>query len=252
MKLVLFSLAFAATLAQGMAFGPAPFRNGSPLLSGTDGVYQAVASGANLTGIFTWAMSGGVQLSSANNNSWVFFVDGNVVRGTTVANVSNNSISGILDPSADFQIPVDSSQAPILPFIRVLSDTTAQGRFSGTINLKSATAAFSGSGVLQGTPPRTYQVLFIDEPVPGGGGGAPTIPPVYQDTITVSTSTTNATTGITTNTTTTQQVLPTFNIPASNTPAVPTNFTFRGTRLSPSFSAGVPVAPTAATPAPQN
>jgi hypothetical protein len=232
MKFVLFSLAFAATLAQGLAFGPAPFRNGSPLLSGTDGVYQAVASGANLTGIFSWAMSGGVQLASANNNSWVFFVDGNVTRGSTVANVSNNSISGILDPSADFQIPVDSSQTPILPFIRVLSNTTAQGRFSGTINLKSATAAFSGSGVLQGTPQRVYQVLFIDEPVPGSAG-QPTIGPVFDSPAGSGT-------------------IPDFTIPASATPAAPTNFTFRGTRLSTSFSAGIPVAPTAATPAPQN
>ncbi len=241
MKIILFSLVTVATLTQGWAFGPAPFRGGSPLASGTDGVYQAVASGPNLTGIFGWAISGGVQAAAvASNNRWVFFVDGNVTTGTTVANLSDGKITGILDPSADFQIPTDSSQAPILPFIRVLSDRTSQGVFQGNINLKSPTAAFSGSGMLQGVGNRTYQVLFIDEPVPGGGGGAPTIPPVYQDTTFVTTI--NATTGITT--ITSQTSLPTFTINASNTPATPTSFTFRGTRLSTFPTAGISSTPT--------
>jgi hypothetical protein len=234
MKFVLFSLAFAATLAQGLAFGPAPFRNGSPLLTGTDGVYQAVASGANLTGIFTWAMSGGVQLSSANNNSWVFFVDGNVVRGSTVANVSNNSISGILDPNVDFQIPLDAGDKPILPFIRIIPSTSSQGRFSGTINLKSPTAAFSGNGLLQNVGNRTFQVLYISESTSEN-------PPVYETStiITQGNTTTTITGG-----------LPTFTLNATTVPPAPTTFTFRGTRLSTSFGAGIPVRSTAAEPTP--
>jgi hypothetical protein len=32
--------------------GPPPFTNGSPLVSGVDGSYQATARGRNLTGVF--------------------------------------------------------------------------------------------------------------------------------------------------------------------------------------------------------
>jgi hypothetical protein len=244
MRGILFSLVTCAMLSQAMAFGPAPFRNGSPLASGTDGTYQAVASGTNLTGIFSWVISGGVQLGGAtnNNNGWIFFVDGDVVSGSTAVNVSDGKITGVLDPAADFQIPVDSSQTPILPFIKVLSNTVAQGRFNGSINLKSPTAAFSGTGNIEGTPARTYQVLFIDEPVPSTSAGVRTIPPVFQSTISVITSTTNATTGITTNTTTTADVLPFFQTPSSVAEVTRTNFNFRGTRLSPLTTPGLSAA----------
>jgi hypothetical protein len=237
MRGILFSLVTCATLSQAMAFGPAPFRNGSPLASGTDGTYQAVASGTNLTGILSWVISGGVQLGGAtnNNNGWIFFVDGNVVSGSTAVNVSDGRITGILDPAADFQIPVDSSQAPVLPFIKVLSNTVAQGRFSGSINLKSPTAAFSGTGNIAGAPARTYQVLFIDEPIPGSLF-VPSIPPVYVD-VTTSSVTINGTT-----TTTTTSSLPSFSTPSSVATVPSTNFTFRGTRLSPLTTPGVSAA----------
>ena len=44
--------------------GPPPFTNGSPLVSGVDGSYQATARGRNLTGVFRFTYSGGRQTSN--------------------------------------------------------------------------------------------------------------------------------------------------------------------------------------------
>ena len=44
--------------------GPPPFTNGSPLVSGVDGFYQATARGRNLTGVFRFTYANGVQTSS--------------------------------------------------------------------------------------------------------------------------------------------------------------------------------------------
>jgi hypothetical protein len=41
--------------------GPPPFTNGSPLVSGVDGSYQATARGKNLTGVFRFTYANGVQ-----------------------------------------------------------------------------------------------------------------------------------------------------------------------------------------------
>jgi hypothetical protein len=203
----LFIIVFIATNSSLLAFGSAPFRNGSPLATGTDGAYQAVATGPNLTGIFSWTIEGGVQPATQRNNVWVFFIDGNVVRGSTVANISNGKIAGILDPNGDLNIPQTETGALILPYATVLSDSMAQGRFSGKIDLKSPTAAFSGTGMMEGMPARSYQLLFINEPIPTPAGF---IPPVYFDPDT--------------------DRLPDFTIAGSTIPE--TQFTFRGTRLA--------------------
>ena len=81
MKAAFSLLVLVATISlarAGSFAGPPPFTNGSPLQSGTDGTYQAVASGTNLTGVFSFVISGGIQTSDSNAviNSWVFFIDG--------------------------------------------------------------------------------------------------------------------------------------------------------------------------------
>ena len=84
MKAALSLLVLIATinLARASA-GPPPFTNGSPLTTGTDGTYQAVAEGVNLTGVFSFVIRGGLQTSdqSTTINGWVFFVDGNIFQG---------------------------------------------------------------------------------------------------------------------------------------------------------------------------
>jgi len=210
----LFAIVFLGANSSLFAFGSGPFRNGSPLTTGTDGAYQAVATGPNLTGIFSWTIEGGMQPDTQRNNGWVFFIDGNVVTGSTVANISNGKVTGILDPGGDLDIPTSETGALQLPYAAFLSDASAQGRFSGKIDLKSPTAAFSGTGELQGTPARTYQFLFVDEPEPVDGGIPPFIPPIYENF--------DFNNGVYTG-------LPTINIGASVIPE--TQFTFRGTRL---------------------
>jgi hypothetical protein len=212
----LFIIVFIATNSSLLAFGSAPFRNGSPLATGTDGAYQAVATGTNLTGILSWTIEGGMQPDTQRNNGWVFFIDGNVVNGSTVANISNGKVTGILDPGGDLNLPTNATGALQLPYATMIPDTSAQGKFSGKIDLKSPTAAFSGTGEMEGTPARSYQFLYVDEPEPLDAGSIPPfIPPVYEDI--------NAVTGV-------NNGLPVINVNASTIPE--TQFTFRGTRLA--------------------
>ena len=48
--------------------GPPPFTNESPLLSGMDGIYQAIASGVNLTGVFSFQIVDGIQTSTSERD----------------------------------------------------------------------------------------------------------------------------------------------------------------------------------------
>ena len=102
MKAALSLLVLVATinLARAGEFaGPPPFTNDSPLQSGTDGTYQAIVSGTNITGVFSFVISGGLQTSdqSATINSWVFFVDGNIFQGSVLAAISRGKVVGILN-----------------------------------------------------------------------------------------------------------------------------------------------------------
>jgi hypothetical protein len=158
------TLFFAPLAAHaGNMFGPAPFRNGSPLTSGTDGIYQAVATAPNLTGVFSWAISSGSQTATAKDNKWIFFVDGQVITGATVANVSEGKISGILDSSTQTSFPTSANGTVELPIVFIIPGSAGAGTFQGNINLKSPVAAFNGEGILQGSPRRVDQVVYIND-----------------------------------------------------------------------------------------
>ncbi|MEI6705229.1 MAG: hypothetical protein WCL71_17125, partial [Deltaproteobacteria bacterium] len=155
-------LAFsAATVHAGSFGGPTPFSNGSPLQSGTDGVYQAVASATNLTGLFTWTIQNGVQTTGKTNNSWIFFIDGLLLTGTTSANISEDKVAGILDAGFSNGIAQSANGTLTLPYVFVVPGNAGAGEFNGKINLKSSIASFSGEGVLTGTPERTDQIIYI-------------------------------------------------------------------------------------------
>jgi len=155
-------LAFSATTVHAGSFGgPPPFKNGSPLQSGTDGVYQAVASATNLTGLFSWTISDGVQTAGQTNNSWIFFVDGEILSGTTAANISEDKVAGILDAGFSNGIAQTSNGTLTLPYVFVVPGNAGSGDFSGKIDLKSPTASFNGDGKLSGTPARTDQIVYI-------------------------------------------------------------------------------------------
>jgi hypothetical protein len=94
--------------------GSPPFKNGSPLVSGVDGKYQATARGKNLTGVFRFTYANGSQTSSPQlptgnsvpdlltdpYNDYVFFVEGQVYRGLVQANINVGSVAGVLDNGA--------------------------------------------------------------------------------------------------------------------------------------------------------
>jgi hypothetical protein len=165
--------------------GPPPFTNGSPLVSGVDGSYQATARGRNLTGVFRFTYSGGRQTSNPQlptgtvaslltdpYNDYVFFVEGVVFRGLVQANINVNSVAGVLDngganvpnfgsestpsptptasPTASPSPAASPSPTPSSP--QTSTQTSLQifafmnGFFRGTIDQNSPYASFHGTG----------------------------------------------------------------------------------------------------------
>jgi hypothetical protein len=148
----------------GSFAGPPPFTNQSPLQSGTDGTYQAIASETNLTGVFSFVIKDGIQTSDQNTiiNGWVFFVDGNIFQGSVVAAISQSKVSGILSGGTTQSLPTGTNLT--LPAAFIVPGDTASGEFSGNILLNSPEGIFGGEGTLQGTPERVDQLVVISEP----------------------------------------------------------------------------------------
>lgn len=162
MKTVLSLLAVFATIgfAQAGGFGgPPPFTNGSPLIQGVDGSYQATARGTNLTGVFRFTYANGRQTSSPElptgdsvenlitdpYNDYVFFVEGMTYRGLVQANINTSQIAGVFD-NGSANVPVwgeDTGGLGIFSFIA--------GFFTGSMDQQSPYAAFSGTGQVQVT-----------------------------------------------------------------------------------------------------
>jgi hypothetical protein len=226
MKAAFSLLVLVATinLARASA-GPPPFTNESPLQSGTDGTYQAVASGVNLTGVFSFVIRGGLQTSdqSAVINTWVFFIDGNIVQGPVVAAISQTKVVGILSGGISQSLTTGTNGAVVLPTAFIVPGNTASGEFSGHISLKSPEGAFGGEGTLQGAPARIDQLVFITEPTASVVSNGVVVPGI----------------------TNTVSVTP-INIPASTFGT--TEFDFQGTRVS--ITPATPPAAAAPAPAP--
>lgn len=164
MKTFLLSITFALLAFDCYAgnFGPAPFRNGSPLVTGVDGTYQATARSQNVTGVFRFAYSGGIQTANSRQNSWIFFVNGQVIRGAVEAALDDSSLTGTLD-SALSSGTTDSNGQVTLPIFIFSGANSGAGSFQGNLNLKSPNGAFSGTGELLPTPPSTNQIVVIDQ-----------------------------------------------------------------------------------------
>jgi hypothetical protein len=150
----LFAFALTVTFAQAGGFGgPPPFTNGSPLVSGVDGSYQATARGSNLSGVFRFTYSGGRQTSAPSiddngiltdpYNDYIFFVDGLAYRGINQTNVNDGSISGVLDNGAA-NVPNAVTNTGGATFLGV--QTFLAGYYSGKLDNNSAVASFSGNG----------------------------------------------------------------------------------------------------------
>lgn len=201
----LFALVLTAAFAQAGSFGgPRPFTNGSTLVTGVDGSYQATARNTNLTGIFRFTYVNGRQASNTGfpafntsvtsllldpYNDYVFFVEGYTYRGLTQANINGGSISGVLDNGSanapnyfadvgDIEQEGLAVGAPTfgtvtIPGTDVQASTTPAGstmagEFNGTIDTSSSNYAFSGNGTITVTGYGVALVItdFEQEPPP--------------------------------------------------------------------------------------
>ena len=158
-RILLASLAIATAHA-GSFGGPPPFSNGSPLVTGVDGTYQAAARGTNVSGVFRFAYSNGSQTSSSSANSWVFFVAGQALRGQVTAAINTKTISGVLD-SGSANFATNTNGGVSLPVILANQGSQGAGYFNGKLQLNSAYGYFSGSGSLNGAPAQTNQFVVI-------------------------------------------------------------------------------------------
>lgn len=151
MKTALALLVLVSTISFGHAGGfggPPPFTNGSPLVSGVDGGYQASIRGENLSGLLTFTYSGGVQ-SASGSNAWVVFYQGQVFFGETAVNIMDGNISGILDTAG--QTPVTfvdnfSSTVPSATSTSTVSAIAPSGYFTGDLDNNSTSGYFKGKG----------------------------------------------------------------------------------------------------------
>lgn len=196
----------------GNMFGPAPFRNGSPLTTGNDGSYQATARAENLTGIFRFAYSRGSQTTNPTQNSWIFFINGQIQKGSVVASLSESSLTGILD--ADTATSSNVNETVSLPYIKIYQNNNSAGTFSGNLQLNSPTGAFSGDGSIEGIDDVDGQVFVVDSVEVTVG----TVPPVT--------------------TTTTQATVNPYTLAGGNIPKA--SFKFRGVRTSTGIATAAP------------
>jgi hypothetical protein len=185
MKTVFSLLAGFATIgfAQAGGFGgPPPFTNGSPLVQGVDGSYQATARGTNLTGVFRFTYANGRQTSAptlptgetiANlvtdpYNDYVFFAEGLTYRGLVQANINTSQIAGVFD-NGSANVPVYGGSNDGLGVLAFLN-----GFFTGKMDQQSPYAAFSGKGEVTVNTSEEIQEL-----VPGTGTSEDN-PPVFN------------------------------------------------------------------------
>ncbi len=142
--------------------GPGPFSNLSPLQSGIDGSYQATARGDNLTGIIRFAYQGGVQTQLPGANTYVFFVNGNVVTGGTTASITGKDLAGVLG-GQDFVVPTNDQGSTELPLVFIVRGNRANGFFEGSLDLEDRLSSFGGDGEITSAASETNTVIFIPD-----------------------------------------------------------------------------------------
>jgi hypothetical protein len=171
---------------------PPPFTNGSPLVTGVDGMYQATARGRNLTGVFRFTYVNGSQTSNPQlptgntvaglltdpYNDYVFFVEGLVFRGLVQANINVGSVAGVLD-NGSANVAVFGDTAGGLGITSFIS-----GFFNGSIDQTSPYAFFRGNGEVtvnsQVDVVVTPAIIIEEQQLVEGTGTGPDNPPVFN------------------------------------------------------------------------
>lgn len=158
----LLAFGVASSAVAGSFGGPPPFTNLSPLQSGNDGSYQAIARGTNLTGILRFAYQNGVQSPIAAANAYVFFVNGVVTTGSTTVAINGKELAGILGGQA-FTVPTNDEGTVELPALFVVAGNRASGTFTGKLDLEDRMSYFSGNGQIVGAGEETVTFIGINE-----------------------------------------------------------------------------------------
>jgi hypothetical protein len=175
-------LLLAVQISARASAGPPPFTNGSPLVSGVDGDYQATARGKNLTGVFRFNYANGRQTSSPQlptgdsvsnlltdpYNDYVFFVEGLVYRGLVQANINVGSVAGVLDNGSP-NVPVFGGSTGGLGIQAFMN-----GFFNGGMDQNSPYACFSGKGEVTTNTVEEERILVA------GTGIGDNNPPVFN------------------------------------------------------------------------
>ena len=115
-----------------------------------DGIYQAVASGVNLTGVFSFQIAVGSRHPTQNVtlNSWVFFVDGNIFQGSVVAAISQTKVAGVLN-GATANLPIERRWQLITFPPHLLFLAIRRLEIQWVYFVEFSWGAFSGDGVLR-------------------------------------------------------------------------------------------------------
>jgi hypothetical protein len=168
--------------------GARPFTDGSPLVSGVDGNYQATARAKNLLGVFRFTYANGAQTSNPQlptgnsvaslltdpYNDYVFFVEGVVYRGLVQANINVFRVAGVFD-NGGANVPNFGQISVVAPTATPTASPTAtptatstaslqnsltlnsfmSGFFNGSIDQSSPDASFQGTGSVVVVSPAT-------------------------------------------------------------------------------------------------
>lgn len=160
--------------------GARPFTDGSPLVSGVDGNYQATARAKNLLGVFRFTYANGAQTSNPQlptgnsvaslltdpYNDYVFFVEGVVYRGLVQANINVFRVAGVFDNGGANVPNFGQISVVVAPTATPTASPTAtptatsstslqnsltlnsfmSGFFNGSIDQSSPDASFQGTG----------------------------------------------------------------------------------------------------------
>jgi len=149
-------LAVASVHAGGFG-GPRPFTDQSPLTTGVDGAYTAIARGNNLSGVIRWNYASNRQTTgtpvfllngvlSDVYNEYVMFVNGLAYRGLDAVAINGPTISGVLD-NGGVVVPNSSDSSDTSDGLTVL--TFLSGYFNGNADLNSPEFWMKGDGKVQ-------------------------------------------------------------------------------------------------------
>ena len=174
--------------------GARPFTDGSPLVSGVDGNYQATARAKNLLGVFRFTYANGAQTSNPqlptgnsvaslltdSYNDYVFFVEGVVYRGLVQANINVFRVAGVFDNGGANVPNFGQTSVVVAPTATPTASPTAtptatsstslqqsltlnsfmSGFFNGSIDQSSPDASFQGTGSVVVASPATVIAAF--------------------------------------------------------------------------------------------